>query len=175
MSHRSNSDVHICELPAGESLNERIAADFARLQDAPEVRKSHYFAGRYENIYIGVDRIPALAEVYALAETSARAILGLAADTPLRVGGWFNQMGPGQVTLPHRHDDDDELLSAVYYVQVPENAGALVIQEPPFTTRVEPQAGMLVLFPSDVQHEVTENRSQQQRLSIGINIGPGQS
>ncbi len=175
MSYRKNSDVHVCEHPASADLNRRLAADFARYVDAPDVRKTHFFAGRYENIYLDIEHVPALVEVYDLVESTAREILALPADTALRVGGWFNQMGPGQYTLPHRHDDDDELLSAVYYVQVPPDSGALVIQEPPFSTRVEPRAGMLVLFPPHVQHEVTENQSQEQRLSIGMNIGPATS
>jgi hypothetical protein len=172
--HRTNSPLHIRFLDDSAELNAALAAGVTRHAEDPEVRKSHFFNGRYENLYIDSRRIPALATVLTAAADLARDVLGLPAATPLRCGGWFNRMGPGQVTLPHRHDDDDELLSAVYYVRVPEHSGELVLLEAPVHTRVEPREGMFVFFPPSVLHEVTENRSGAERLSIGINIGPVQ-
>lgn len=172
MQYRKNSPIHIHILNDSTDLNRALAQGVVRHADAPGVRKTHFFDGRYENLYIGTDRIPELATVFAAAEAAARYILSLPADLPLRCGGWFNCMGPGHATLPHRHDDDDELLSAVYYVQVPADSGELVISEPPFHTRVEPREGMFAFFPPDALHEVTVNRSRETRISIGINIGP---
>jgi len=86
-------------------------------------------------------------------------------------GFWLNEMEPGHVTLAHRHDEDDELLSGVYYIHVAENSGDLMLEQGGVTTRISPQAGMLVLFPPDVLHHVTENLSTETRLSIGMNFG----
>jgi hypothetical protein len=89
----------------------------------------------------------------------------------LAVGFWFNEMGPGHRTLPHRHDDDDELASAVYYLQVPEHSGELILRQGSVVTRVPPKAGMFVFFAPHVEHEVGENRSKETRLSIAMNFG----
>lgn len=174
MQHRTNSSLHVHFLDDSTGLNRALAAGVARHAEDPDVRKTHFFDGRHENLYIDSERIPELATVLNTARELARGLLGLPSTDRLRCGGWFNRMGPGHVTLPHRHDDDDELLSAVYYVQVPRDSGQLVLLEPPIHTRVEPREGMFVFFPPSVLHEVTENRSATERLSIGINIGPAQ-
>ena len=136
-------------------------------------KESHLFNGRYENIYISEKLIPCVKTVLNQAQHYASAILGLPASG-LKHGFWFNDMRPGDNTGPHCHDDDDELLSAVYYVNVPENSGRLLLHDCE-QTAIAPTAGMFVFFSPTLVHEVEENRSRQNRLSIGINIGPASS
>lgn len=161
---------YVTELPDAAAVNARILAGFGELRDAPELERSHYFAGRYENIYVPEARLPALRPVLDAARRAAADYLGQP-DLPLNVGFWLNEMGPGQVTLPHRHDEDDELVSGVYYVRVPDNGGDLVLTRGAVTTRVTPAEGRFVFFPPDVLHEVEANRSDETRLSIGMNFG----
>ena len=80
-------------------------------------------------------------------------------------------MTPGAVTTVHSHDDNDELLSAVYYVSVAENSGNLIIHEDNKQHSITPEQGMFVFFAPDVVHEVSENLSSHERLSIAINFG----
>ena len=80
-------------------------------------------------------------------------------------------MPPGAITTKHSHDDDDELLSCVYYVAVPDNSGDLIIHTDNENLRINPEEGMFVFFKPDVMHEVTENLSSESRLSIAINFG----
>jgi len=157
-------------VPNADVLNRTILAEFARLRDAPDLERSHFFAGRYENLYIPVERMPSLAPVLDAAGRGAAEYLERP-GTRLDVGFWLNEMGPGHVTLPHRHDEDDELVSAVYYVKVPPDSGELILKQGCVTARVTPQAGELVFFPPEVEHEVSENRSGEMRLSIGMNFG----
>lgn len=166
-----SAHIHLAYLANHGPNDEAILKDFRRHADDPGVRRSHYFEGRYENLYLDCERIPALALVLEQARRLAAAILGLSDRLP-KVGFWLNHMAPGQVTLPHRHDDDDELLSGVYYVRVPAGSGELLLRDPPLLTRVSPQAGMYVLFPPTVLHEVSRNQSDAARLSIGMNFGP---
>lgn len=161
---------YVTTLPDAARVNRKILPAYAALRDDPALERSHFFAGRYENIYIPVDRLPALQPVLAAARRAGAHYLqqpGL----ELSVGFWFNAMAPGQRTLPHRHDEDGELLSAVYYVSVPEDSGELHLSRGVLSTRVTPQAGQLVFFAPDVLHEVTVNRSREIRLSIGMNLG----
>lgn len=161
---------YVTELSNASDVNADIMAGFHRLRDAPDLQRSHFFAGRYENIYVPEARLPALQPVLAAARRGAAEYLGQP-QLELTVGLWLNEMGPGHVTLPHRHDEDDELVSGVYYVQVPENSGELVLTQAAVTTRVTPSPGQFVFFPPDVLHEVTVNRSRETRLSIGMNFG----
>jgi uncharacterized RmlC-like cupin family protein len=159
------------QLEQAESLNQALLRGFGLSSADGSARRSHFYQGRYENVYIGSDKIPQIEQVLLQARVAAASILQMDVDM-LKAGLWFNAMPPGSKTLKHAHDDDDELLSAVYYVTVPENSGHLVLYAGVFSTHVMPQPGMFVFFPPSVQHEVTENCSAELRLSLGINIGP---
>lgn len=92
----------------------------------------------------------------------------------LKAGFWFNAMGTGHRTVPHHHDENDELLSAVYYIRVPDNSGDLILHDDGKEIVVRPQAGKLVMFAPNVVHEVTVNLSAEMRLSVAVNIGPAE-
>lgn len=153
-----------------DAFNTALLQGFQRCQDAPGTRRSHYFGGRYENIYITREDVPEFGELLDIAREHAAIMLELPVNK-LKVGGWFNAMQPGHTTTLHSHDDDGELLSCVYYVDVPAESGQLVLHYPHDTITISPESGMFVFFPPDLPHEVTVNRSHRQRLSIGINIG----
>lgn len=158
-------------MPDSTEINRQIMQGYMPLREQDLVRRSHFFAGRYENLYIERERIPALALVLEQAESYARNIL-----PPVRQmssGFWLNDMGSGQVTSEHDHDDYDEMLSGVYYVQVPDNSGDLVILDKYSRTLVTPQAGMFVFFAPSVVHSVNMNNSGERRISMGMNFGPG--
>jgi len=161
---------HEFHFPDAETLNPELISAYLRKLKADEVRKSHLFEGRYENIYINREELPSLSELIPFWIASAAKVLNKP-DDELRCGFWFNDMRPGHVTLPHSHDDDDEWLSGVYYLQVPENSGELVLHDGDEQITVAPEAGKLVLFSASNVHEVTKNLSQETRLSIGINFG----
>lgn len=150
------------------SLNKNLLQDFIRHQHDDGIKRSHLFNGRYENIYLDSRHIPALTEVINKACECAVHILQ---RDGVRAGYWFNHMPDGSVTTLHRHDDDDELLSAAYYVSVPARSGDLIIHAKSGPVRIQPEAGSFIFFYPDIAHEVTENRSGQNRLSIGINFG----
>lgn len=152
-----------------DDLNRELLAGFQHYKDIPDIKRTHLFHGRYENIYLTENEIPALAELMQACIKVAQDYLGI---EKLKAGYWFNAMPPGSVTTRHSHDDDDELLSAAYYIYVPENSGDLILYDTEPPTRITPRAGQLIMFPPDLDHEVTRNNSNEDRLSIGINFGP---
>ena len=162
--------VVIEQLDEFQQVNERIRLQFAAACKQSDVQKTHYFSGRYENIYIERERIAALEPVLEAARDGASRFL-TQSGAGLSVGFWFNEMQPGHVTLPHRHDEDDELVSAVYYVRVPSGSGDLVLTDGEVKKVITPKEGMFVYFKPDVLHEVTQNKSNSTRLSIGMNFG----
>jgi len=148
--------------------NKKITLDFLKHIDSPDIQKTHLFEGRYENIYLNERHIPELSLLIDEATQHAQNILKVQG---LRAGYWFNYMPPESTTTLHTHDDDDELLSAVYYVDVPENSGNLIIYQESEKIEIKPETGHFVFFKPDVRHEVSRNNSHQHRLSIGINFG----
>ena len=155
--------------PKLASLLDEVIAGFRAQRDAPETRKTHHFGGRYENIYIARERIPALAPILDTAAAAAAAIVS--ASAPLRVGFWFNDMRPGHETTLHTHDDNDELLSGVFYLTVPEGSGDLLLGRPGEQRAIPPLVSSFVFFSPRLPHAVGKNRSDAQRLSIGMNFG----
>jgi hypothetical protein len=160
----------LLQVADAEKVNAAIWDEYQSAQDEPGVRKSHYFEGRYENIYMDEHLVPSLGPVLTAALEGARDLLG-DKGLQLKAGFWFNEMRPGDVTLPHDHDEDDELLSAAYYVRVPPNSGQLVLGRGDQAVTLMPEEGRLVFFRPSVVHEVTRNLSTAVRLSVGINFG----
>lgn len=154
-------------------INTRLEAGFIDHQNDANVHKTHLFEGRYENIYLDEQHIPELKILIHEAVSLAENILNV---KNLRAGYWFNYMPPGASTTLHTHDDDDELLSGVYYIKVPDNSGNLIIYDDadnnhPQAIETTPRAGEFIFFKPNVRHEVSSNNSAEHRLSIGMNFG----
>ena len=94
---------------------------------------------------------------------------------------WTNVNEVGSKNVLHTHTSD--AWAGIYYLQV-EGTGNLVFTNPanlllqcnpksPYTrkTGIQPEDGMLVIWPGWVPHEVLENKSNKQRINIawGIN------
>jgi hypothetical protein len=62
------------------------------------------------------------------------------------------------------------MLSAVYYVTVPDHSGDLIFGTPPFAIRFRPVQGVLAFFSPQLPHAVDINASDQDRLSIAFNL-----
>ncbi len=157
-------------------INNRIQKNFLMYSEEKDIKRTHYFNGRYENIYLNEQHIPQLKSLMQQANKFAGAILGIDNTNNIKQGYWFNAMPPESTTTLHTHDDDDELLSCVYYVHVPKNSGDLIIHpdhnmQQKTKIKLQPQAGEFIFFKPDIPHEVSKNTSSEHRLSIGINFG----
>lgn len=160
--------------PACLAQHEPIIRRLFALKDTPQAHKSHFFAGRYENIYLACEAIPELGSILDAALMHAARLLDCE-KSDLQLGFWFNLMHQGDVTLPHAHDDDDELLSGTYYLQIPPGSGKLQLALPAGIRVIEPVAGNFVFFHPGIEHEVTQHHNASPRISIGMNIGPRRS
>ncbi len=158
-------------LENASKLNRLLHRRFIELCGSERVRQTHHFAGRFENTYVDKGDIPDIAELLDVVKQQAGQILDMPPDQ-LKMGFWFNAMESGHITAPHHHDENGELLSACYYIRVPENSGDLLLHDGDERIRLEPKEGLLVMFKPEVMHEVTENYSHEMRLSIAFNLGP---
>jgi len=156
-------------LPSSDKINTQTFAEYLNIEQSHEIKRTHLFNGRYENIYIDKHAISTLTSILDFANSCAKETLDLKKE--LDIGFWFNDMPPGSITEPHTHDDDDELLSGVYYIKVPQQSGNLILNIQGNKNEITPNEGELILFRPDCLHEVTENKSNGKRLSIGMNFG----
>lgn len=87
-----------------------------------------------------------------------------------------------------RHHHGNSALSAAYYVRAPENSGDIVFYDPrpapvyshprskkpntlnAMVNSISPSEGVLVMFPSYLDHSVNENLSNEERIVISFNI-----
>ena len=164
--------VYFAELPDPADTIAPLVAAFDREKDADDIKRTHMFDGRFENIYIPRQRLPELAPLSDFVLASATRILQ---RDRLRHGFWFNEMPPGHKTTLHSHEEDDELLSAVCYLRCPENSGRLILHDDEAQIVVDPRPGLAVLFPPDLPHEVEYNAGAGTRLSVAFNFGPPSS
>lgn len=86
------------------------------------------------------------------------------------------------------HDHVNSLLSGVYYLKIPKNSGKIQFKNPSeyisktinFPTKLsyihncdtysfEPKEGMLLLFPSYLEHMVTPSETSEERYSLAFN------
>ena len=106
------------------------------------------------------------------------------------VNHWININGPNTYNIIHDHPMSD--LAGVYYVSVPKNSGDIYFQNPQcfvahselnayniearqylrqeLQKYIEPQDGLLLLFPAYLKHGVTVNQSNEDRISVSFNI-----
>lgn len=153
--------------------NEKVLTGFESLVDDDYTSKTHMFNGRYENLYLDKEKIDGLEIIVDTAMEEAAKILKLDKNK-FTSGFWLNSMQPGDVTTAHTHDDDDELLSCVYYIKVPKDtskSGDLIIINNNQKTVLQPEEGYFVFFSPATLHEVTKNESNESRLSIAFNFG----
>tara|TARA_B100000530_G_scaffold247610_1_gene162463 strand:- start:1090 stop:1650 length:561 start_codon:yes stop_codon:yes gene_type:complete len=109
----------------------------------------------------------------------------------LRIFSWVNINPKGSRNYRHHHFSPIEplLFSGVYYVKVPENSGDIMFHDPrgslipscldmqylygnssPHVVRITPKAGECYYFPAWLEHDVNENESEEDRISISFNI-----
>lgn len=92
----------------------------------------------------------------------------------------------GSANLRHQHGNST--ISGAYYVRAPKNSGDIIFYDPrpapvyshpnattpnPLNAQINgisPKEGVLVLFPSYLDHSVNENLSKDERIVISFNI-----
>ena len=136
-------------------------------------RYSHKIGGRWENVYVPVERVP-----------SARPILSLAAAQASRLGGehvvcghgiledsfWFNQMEAGDETRWHNHKSW-ATMSGVCYLQVPDGSGVFLYRTSEGEERaLVPELGDVLLFPPSMNHAVAPGQNKRPRISLAFNL-----
>ena len=110
--------------------------------------------------------------------------------TEMRTSAWVNINSPGAYNILHSHPKAD--LSGVMWIKAPKDCGVISFLNPnEHSTYTEidsytqefkeqffvhhaywlpPLEGRMIIFPSHLQHEVKENKSNEDRISVSFNI-----
>jgi uncharacterized protein (TIGR02466 family) len=173
-------------------LNDKLADEIAKRRKAEQGRENrnrlgwqseHDFFQRKEEAHA------ALARIFAQVTRQTIQRLDENADFnrfQVLLNGWLNVNPPGGYNSPHQHSDAH--LSGVYYVDVPKarsDAGGAIeflsphpvrllstlIRSQLFSDRVriQPAAGELLIFPSQLIHWVHPNDSSKPRVTVAFN------
>ena len=164
-------------LDIGELSNDDIIDQVD--QNKENLTFSHKINGRWENQYLSIDHVPQLKKIFHFACKVGKKIIGKPLVVPHKEMGlpmdefWFNIARPGESTGWHDHKDRS-VLSGVYYLKVPDNAGDILFRKRDKDKIVEwnirSETGKLILFHSNIEHSVTINKSNHDRISIAFNL-----
>jgi uncharacterized protein (TIGR02466 family) len=111
-------------------------------------------------------------------ETYLKEVKASATDVRL-ISSWINVCPNGGYQHFHNHPQSD--VSGVYYYQTTGKDGLTVFRSDSSSLRntywleyrdvkYQPKEGMLVLFPSFLEHKVTVNETNSERISVAFNI-----
>lgn len=92
---------------------------------------------------------------------------------------WSHILEPREQTMLHTHASRDipiEQISWVYYVDVPKNSGdlgfVLNVGKKSVHQDIQPETGMLLIFPDWIPHFTYKNNSDKARISVSGNSAP---
>ena len=108
----------------------------------------------------------------------------------IKIDAWININQPGDYNIKHCHPSND--LSGVLWIKSPKNCGNIEFHSPScFETFLEiesyiddfrnsnnyhhaywfpPEEGRMIIFPSHLEHDVKQNLSNEDRISVSFNI-----
>jgi uncharacterized protein (TIGR02466 family) len=177
-------------LPGFEQPN----AGLAKFIEEQEAREKDYTA-RYQEQHFFSNPLPAVQWLKDQVNQTATAFLqhvGIQRPLSWKLAGWYNTNRLGDHHAPHTHPRS--YLSGTYYVRMPAEPrtddprarpGCISFYDPRtaanmVTAGMEPDArsahtvlpvpGMLMMWPSPVQHYVHPNLSEEHRVTISFNV-----
>ena len=179
--------VWIFKPARGMAVAERLAAHLKELHNSDPRGRPRGSAGVWQS-RDDLHRTEDLAELVSLINEASRAALSLLqVECTLKITGLWGNISRGETVL-HEHTHPNNYLSGVFYVRMPEGAGAIAFKDPRPQTRVlRPRSlrdnplnslefecaattGTLLLFPAWLEHGIRPSRTEDERISIAWNL-----
>jgi hypothetical protein len=171
----AGKEIFLGYLPNHAELTSRLLYELNAGMD--DFSFSHKIGGRWENAYLPIEKVPSVRDIVRPARDLAVNLYGekLVAlfEPPAGIDHppfWFNLSETGDSTGVHNHARES-VVSGVYYLEVPIDSGDLFFRsdgEEDFF--LVPEAGTVVLFPSELRHGVRMNSSSGKRVSLAFNL-----
>lgn len=178
-------EVQLATGAALESLNASLLAAVGDLRERGERGLDYQGAGWQtpHDLHKRTAFAPLFEAVRAVLSELTNAEDVPASRRPVIDGAWSNVEGPGDFVRVHMHPWS--AWSGVYYVQVDDRTGDLFFEDPrpahkalawPHArgenrtlVQFRPRPGMMVVFPSWLEHYTDPNRSNRERVCIAYN------
>lgn len=142
---------------------------------------THYINNRWENIYLTPSKIPSILPLLSYAiSLSLKCYNKLLKPhqtliIPHELLGyeknefWFNLSHHGESTRLHNHNQK-AIISGVFYLKAPKKSGNIIFKDRKNNElEINVEKGKIILFPSELDHYVPKNKSQDNRISFSFN------
>ena len=182
-------NVHVLEIDKFDDYKDEIIKDiYYEKNNDPEGRKLSNVGG-WQSDAVGIEECKSRFIQKIMIE-SLTGFKPMSNKTYMKVEGWTNVNKPGDYNRLHDHPVSE--LSGVLWIKTPPNSGNLRFVTPQLFSRYKeldsytqefkeptysfmtynfyPKEGTMLIFPSVLQHEVTENKSSEDRISYSFNI-----
>ena len=182
-------NVHVLEIDKFDDYKDQIIKDiYYEKNNDPEGRKLSNVGG-WQSDSVGIEQCKSRFIQKIMIE-SLTGFQPMSNKTYMKVEGWTNVNKSGDYNRLHDHPVSE--LSGVLWIKTPPNSGNLRFVDPQLFSRYKeldsyteefkeltnsfmtynfyPKEGTMLIFPSVLQHEVTENKSSEDRISYSFNI-----
>ena len=182
-------NVHVLEIDKFDDYKDQIIKDiYYEKNNDPEGRKLSNIGG-WQSDSVGIEQCKSRFIQKIMIE-SLTGFQPMSNKTYMKVEGWTNVNKSGDYNRLHDHPVSE--LSGVLWIKTPPNSGNLRFVDPQLFSRYKeldsyteefkeltnsfmtynfyPKEGTMLIFPSVLQHEVTENKSSEDRISYSFNI-----
>tara|TARA_B000000557_G_scaffold144996_1_gene117671 strand:+ start:41 stop:667 length:627 start_codon:yes stop_codon:yes gene_type:complete len=182
-------NIHVLEIDKFDDYKDQIIKDiYYEKNNDPEGRKLSNVGG-WQSDSVGIEQCKSRFIQKIMIE-SLTGFQPMSNKTYMKVEGWTNVNKSGDYNRLHDHPVSE--LSGVLWIKTPPNSGNLRFVDPQLFSRYKeldsyteefkeltnsfmtynfyPKEGTMLIFPSVLQHEVTENKSSEDRISYSFNI-----
>ena len=175
-------------LPGAEALNLRLRETLLAMAETMPDRGSNMPGGRsfFDNKWLSPsslhrEDVPAFQDIRTAIEAAANGAAVAGDRTPLRVVSMWSIVSRAE--MEGRRHNHKGILSAAYYVDAgssgADDGGLMQFYAEPGAAQpshsVVPEAGLLVLFPSGLQHAVSRYTGATPRIVISANLSVAES
>ena len=182
------SSIHSLGIDNFDDYRGKLIEEIYQERDEDPIGRKISNRGGWQSnqITIQKDRSELLKEII----TNSVSKLPISEGVYAAVEGWKNINEPGNFNVKHNHPRSN--LSGVLWIKAPKDSGNIVFTSPHIFNRYQelnsytdefklnsncymtyyfpPKEGRLLIFPSDLEHEVKENKSDEDRISYSFNI-----
>ena len=182
------SSIHRLEIDNFDDYKEQLIKETYKERDEDPVGRSVSNIGGWQSNQTHI--IDCKSETLKNIIMSSVSKLPMSGNLSCTIEGWKNINEPGNFNLPHSHPRSH--LSGVLWIKIPKNSGNIVFESPEIFNRYQeldsysdeskfdsnnymtyyftPKEGNVLIFSSNLQHEVNENKSNEDRISYSFNV-----
>ena len=180
--------IHILEIDNFDTYRDQLIKESYQDRDKDPMGRELSNRGGWQSDQVNI--LQCKSETLKNIIMSSVSKLSMSDNLSYTIEGWKNINEPGNFNCLHNHPRSD--LSGVLWIKAPKDSGNLVFSSPQLFNRYQeldsytdefalktnsymtyffyPKEGKILIFPSNLDHEVEENKSDEDRISYSFNI-----